>query len=379
MPASKPGNKPTTLLLPQTLAGEVASETSSNILTPDLTPSETPKSHNGLTAEKLDLKRLSSSADMDKDISEGQAPAKEEVQPSPAEGSSSTKVEVRNKDPGEVSIKKVICKKHSKPRRSMRKRRKSKKESSSSSDDSSDDTSESSEDESEEEETSSSEVSEDEVAEKKRKSKARRKAKKLKEKKKSRSNKHKESSTESSEEESSDDESSSEDENSKRARKNKKRKAKKAKKVSEIDPPKVVDVVDPVARTRAQLNALALGGRGGARRGFAGRNLVADRDAALKKVLAGKLPGKSKGGKKKKYVRQGHDLRLEAYTTLLGRPKSPLCVSISSGTAQSITTNSRRQLTTPLLMSTMLISLRFEGSLTGRISIPVSCEPLSTG
>ena len=305
MPALKPGNKPTTLLLPQTSAGDVASETSSNILTPDLTPSETPKSHSGPTTEKLDLKRFSNSAEMDKDIGEGQAPNKEEVQPSPAEGSSSTKVEVRTQDPGEVGIKKAICKTHSKPRRSTRKRRKFKKESSSSSDSSSDDSSDSSEDESEEEETSSSEETEDEAAKKKRRSKARRKASKLKEKKSSRSKKHKESSTESSEEESSDDESSSEDEKSKKARKDKKRKAKKAKKVLEIDSTKVVDEVDPLARTRAQLNALALGGMGGARRGRGGRNLVVEhRNAALQKVLAGKLSAKSKGGKKKKYVRR---------------------------------------------------------------------------
>lgn len=307
MPDSRPGDKPITLLLlSQILAGAVASETSSNVLTPDFTPSETPQSHNGLTTEKLDLKGLSNSAEMDKDISESQAPTKEEVQPSAAEGASSTKAEVRIQDPGEVSIKKALCKKHSKPRRSTRRRRKSKKESSISSASSSEDSSDSSEDESEEEEeTSSEEETENEATKKKRRSKARRKAKKVKEKKKSRSKKHKESSTETSEEDSSDDdESSSEDEKSKKARKNKKRKAKKGKRASEIDLTKVVDEVDPIVRTRAKLNVLGRGSWEEARRGIGGRNLAADRNAALKKVLAGNLSGKSKGNKKKKYVRR---------------------------------------------------------------------------
>jgi len=305
MPESRPGNKPITLLLlSQILAGAVASESSSNVLTPDFTPSETPRSHNGLTTEKLDLKGLSGSAEMDKDIIEGQAPTKEEVQPSAAEAASSTKAEVRIQDPGEASIKKALCKKHSKPRRSTRRRRKSKKESSTSSDSSSEDSSDSSEDESEEEEeTSSEEETEDEAAKKKRWSKARRKAKKVKEKKKSRSKKHKESNTETSEDDSSD-ESSSGDEKSKKARKNKKRKAKKGKRASETDLTKVVDEADPMARTRAKLNALALGGMGGARRGIGGRTLAADRNAALKRVLAGNLSGKSKGNKKKKYVQR---------------------------------------------------------------------------
>ncbi len=298
MPASRLTNTPTTHTSSQTAHHQLVSDTSSNFLTPDFTPSETPQSHDGSTTEKLDLKGLLDTRKMDEDVAESHETMKEAGQPLAAEGKSSTKAEAKSQDAGEAGVKKVTCKKHPKPKRSINKRRKAKKDSSSSSDSSSDDSSDSSEDESDDEETSSSEDSEDEVAKTKRKSKARRRAKKLKEKKKARSKKHKDSSTESSEESSSDD-SSSEDEKSKKARKNQKRKAKKAKKAAETDATEGQAAGDALAQARAQLSALRLGGIGG-RRALGGRGLVAGQDAALKKALSEKRAGKSKSSKKKR-------------------------------------------------------------------------------
>jgi len=273
------------------------SDSSSNLFTPNFTPSGTP--HNGTTAVRLDLKSLSDTARMDTSKTEGRE-NKEEVRPPLAEGSSSTKAEVRAQDASE----KAICKKHPKTKKSSKKRS-SKREISSSSGSSSDSSSSSSEDESTEDESTSSDESEDEAAKKKRKSKARRRAKKLKEKRKAWSKKQKELSSESSEEDSSD-ESSSDDEKSKKARKFKKRKAKKAKKAAKTSDGYMEENDSPMARARAQLNALGLRGMGG-RRARGGGTLVTDRDAALKKALSGKLPGKSKSGKKTRYVLQCHN------------------------------------------------------------------------
>ncbi|KAI9878477.1 MAG: hypothetical protein M1830_009564 [Pleopsidium flavum] len=233
---------------------------------------------------------------MDSSKTEGRE-NKEEVQPPPTEGSSSTKLEARAQDASEAVVKKACKKHHLKPRKSGKKRA-LKKEISSSSDSSSDSSSSSSEDESDEVDSSPSDESQDEAARKKRKSKARRRAKKLKEKRKARSKKQTELSSESSDEDSTD-ESSSDGERSKKARKVKKRKAKKAKKAAKTSLTVAEEDGDPMARARAQLNALGLRGMGG-RRAAGGRTVMTDRDSALKSALSGKLPGKSKSSKKKK-------------------------------------------------------------------------------
>lgn len=302
MPASTPHNSHTTRKLPHTLGRAVLSDTSSNAFTPELTPSATPQSHHDtITAEKLDLGGPAGTGGMDANTAKGQEQAKQDVQPSSAEGTSSTRVEPRMQDAGQGGVRKVVCKKHSKQGKQSKKRSKSKKESSSSSssDSSSEEDSSDSGDDDSEEDTSSSEESEDRATKEKKKSKARKKAKKLKEKKKARSKKHKDVSSESSEEETSSDETSSEDEKAKKARKAKKRKAKKNKKLAEADAAAAVDdEVDAMTRARA-LSALSFRGLG-TRRGGRGGGTVPDRTAVLKRAIPANKPAKSKSAKKKK-------------------------------------------------------------------------------
>lgn len=288
--------KPTTHFSSLSAGHKLASDSSShpdpeNTYTPSFTSSRTPSQvPSSEIADLADLENIDG-AKMDAP-NDGASKAKEEAQPVMTDNSG-TQTEAKLQDPGDVKVKKSVCKRHSKGSKKSKRRSKAKEEPSSSSDNSSSTESSSS---SESEETTDSDSSSEEDIEAARKRKLKlKKAKKLKEKKKAKSRKHKEASEEGSSDESSDESSSEEEGKKKRSKSKKSRRSKKHRK-EDKDSETEENADDPLALVRAQVNALNLR-RSHGRRPRGGRLPVDDR------LLKRSLRSKSKGKKKKRYAK----------------------------------------------------------------------------
>lgn len=255
-----------------------------NTSPPTFTPSETPPQiPSPILIEFPDLENLES-AKME-ESKDGAAPVNEEAK-AIVTGNSATQTETKMQDPGDLKVKKAVCRKHNKASKKSKKKSKAKAEASSSSEDSSSSSSSSSSglEESTESESSSEEDS-DVIRKKKQKAK---KAKKLKEKKKAKLRKHKEASEEDSDAESSDESSSEEEEKKKKFKSKKSRRSKKHRKEEESSEEEE-DPADPLAGiTKAHmLNFRRMGRR--ARGGH-----IALDNRIRKKSLGSKSKGKKK-------------------------------------------------------------------------------------